>query len=307
MISSAALYAPGAFFFYPHKPLGQLFSGDPYDVGYRYFRRDHTVPRNLALHVVALLWTMGGNFGLLAAIDRAIPLGSMVGLSRPLSAFTAAVWSGMLLSSPAPAVVSVLSSLFIWASYMVAPAIGPRELELGSMALFAVVLVLAKVLAQHRSKTLMRELLADMLYMFKVFGLALAARLVAKQWAGALAHQTAMLNPLLLVLMTALSMLPKPTVPAVLGGALIARPLGELTSQDALLFYGAAFVAQSSQGVAHEVTRQKATLLSHEGSEEDRSVKLAFEWSHCVWFPNLLFHSIYESATSQNVPESSKD
>ena len=44
-----------------------------------------------------------------------------------------------------------------------------------------------------------------------------------------------------------LSILRKPTVPCVLGGVAVVRAVGELTNQDSLLFYGAAWVAQLSQ------------------------------------------------------------
>jgi len=44
-----------------------------------------------------------------------------------------------------------------------------------------------------------------------------------------------------------LSILLKTTVPCVLGGVAVVRAVGELTNQDSLLFYGAAWVAQLSQ------------------------------------------------------------
>jgi hypothetical protein len=53
--------------------------------------------------------------------------------------------------------------------------------------------------------------------------------------------------------------------------------------------------AQLAQGIAHDVSMQKATLLSHQDSMADRRVRLAFEWSHVVYFPNLLFQSCHES------------
>lgn len=294
-LSSALLYAPGAFFFYPHKPLMQAIFGDAYSVGYKYFRRDHSEPRNLCLHLIALVWTILANFGLLASLDSTMSLDTLTGIERPISLLTGALWSVMLLSSPAPLVVSLLSSLCIWAGFAAAPFLEPRQLEVGAMAAFFMVLVIAKLVFKHRAKTVVGELLADVKHMAKLFGLALVARLVAQRWAGALSHYTAVINPALVVLMLVLGSLPKPTVPAVMGGALVVRAFGELTAQDALLFFGAAFVAQISQGVSHDVTKQKATLLSHENSDEAREVKLAFEWSHVVYFPNLLLHSCHQS------------
>ena len=102
----------------------------------------------------------------------------------------------------------------------------------------------------------------------------------------------------LLLVMVALSALPKPTVPVVLGGILVARSLGEVLDEPTLLFFGAHFVAQASQGVAHDVSKQTATLLAHEASDEEtRMQKLGFEWAHCCYFPNLLLQSVQESLT----------
>ena len=67
------LYAPGAFFFYPWKPVMQALAGDRYDVGFAFFRRDHTDPTNLALHTVALAWQLLGNFGLLGLVAMLFP------------------------------------------------------------------------------------------------------------------------------------------------------------------------------------------------------------------------------------------
>lgn len=53
-----------------------------------------------------------------------------------------------------------------------------------------------------------------------------------------------------------------------------------------------------SQGISHDVSGQEATLLLHEQSEEHgRREKLAFEWSHVVYFPNLLLQSVLEQAS----------
>ena len=140
------------------------------------------------------------------------------------------------------------------------------------------------------------ESLKDLLHCAKMFGLALLMRLGAAPWAGQLVGSEAQANVAVLIVMAILGALPKPTKPCVVGGMLLARALGELTSQDALIFYGNAFVAQLSQGVAHDVSLQPATLLSHEEDEgHGRAIKLAFEWSHVAYFPNLLFHSVHDS------------
>ena len=68
-IISSLVYAPGAFFFFPWKPAVQAYIGDTYEVGYKFFRRDHSEPTNVCLHLVALAWQLLGNFGVLNTLD----------------------------------------------------------------------------------------------------------------------------------------------------------------------------------------------------------------------------------------------
>lgn len=302
-LSSSILYAPGVFFCYPWKPLLLLVEGDPYESGYRFFRRDHSDATNLALHFVALGWQLLGNFGVLAALDeaalRAYPALGVV--PRPISAVTGALWALQLLASPAPLVCSVLSTACIGAAYVGAQHVTARELELGAMGTFVGVLLLASLLLARKvnAKAPLLGTAKDVARALAWFGLATAVTQAAGTRAGAYAAEARQANAALALLMCVLGALPKPTVPAVLGGIFVVRAVGVLTSQEPLLFLGAAFAAQVSQGVAHDVSRQQATLLSHEkDASHGRATKLQFEWSHAVYFPNLLLHSAYDSITS---------
>ena len=115
-VSSLFLYGPGAFYFYPWKPIFQFLSGDSYQVGYKFFRRDHSNTTNLSLHCVALVWQLLGNFGFLLALDDTSlvqSLGSglgLDGLERPLSALTAILWIGTQLLNKAPWQAKIMSS-----------------------------------------------------------------------------------------------------------------------------------------------------------------------------------------------------
>ena len=305
LLSSILLYAPGAFFFYPWKPVMQALAGDRYDVGFAFFRRDHTDPTNLALHMVALAWQLLGNFGLLAAIDASLwpgrislPGGFLLP-ERPLSYVTAISWVATLIFSPAPLDCSLSSAAAIVIAFTAAPRLAPHELELGVVAAFVCTLVLFSIFAErkvHRGRRA-AGLLGDLMRAGARFGLVVGVRLIARQWRGAFAADAAAINCGLAVLMALLASLPKPTVPAVLGGGLVVRAAAELTAQDALLFYGCAFTAQASQGLAHDVSRQAATLLSHEEFDDGhcRATKLGFEWAHVVYFPNLLTQAIREA------------
>merc|ERR1712086_156771 len=300
LLSSVLLYAPGAFFFYPWKPLMQWAVGDTYAVGYKFFRRDHNDPTNICLHFVALGWQLLGNFGFLAAIDALLlqqfPSAAQVTV-RPFSQGTAFAWSLTLLMSPAPVICSVLSVLAISCAYTAAPFLCPRTLEMAAISTFMTTLVLASVLLKRKGNRT-TGFFNDIVHGLTRFGFALLVRLSVTPWYGVWAAEANHVNGVLALVMIMMGLLPKPVVPSVLAGAIFVRIAGELTAQDPLLYYGAAFVAQASQGVAHNVTRQQATLLSHEASNESREEKMAFEWSHVVYFPNLLLHSAYDSCTA---------
>jgi len=310
LVGSVLLYAPGAFFFYPWKPFAQAAFGDSYGVGYAFFRRDHSETTNVCLHLVALPWQLIGNFWLLNAVDRAVSpmLPAPLGVHRPLSTLTAALWVMTLMLSPAPLGCSILSSLLIVAVCLAAPMLTPSMLELGAPTVFIGVLTLSYLVRGQ-----LRKLVRGLGIVLAYYGLALilkeGAKFAATTWRGAWATENPCTTNLVLVFMMGLlGALPKPTIPCVVGGVAVVRALGELTRQDALTFYGAAFLAQLSQGVAHKVSGQEATLLSHEKDDShDRGVKLAFEWSHVTFFPNFLLHACHDELTCRAESASNKN
>ena len=107
-LSSVFLYGPGAFYFYPWKPVFQLLSGDGYQVGYKFFRHDHSDATNLCLHCVSLVWQLLGNFTFLGAFDKY--LASRIGFDRPVSFLTAVLWIATLGLTNAPWQTKLLSS-----------------------------------------------------------------------------------------------------------------------------------------------------------------------------------------------------
>ena len=260
-------------------------------------------PTNILLHFVALVWTLLGNFGLLTALDKhlnqAFPSTAALSL-RPLCQSTAICWAVTLLLSPAPTVCSALSVLAISGAYLAAPHITAAGLECGAICAFVLTLVVASALLERKTYRT-KGFLRDVAHTIGMLGLALGVRLAAGYyWHGALVkgEETNMLISATGLVMVILACLPKPVVPCVLAGIFLVRTVGEVTARQELLFFGAAFMAQFSQGISHDVTRQKATLLSHEASDEGREKKLAFEWSHVVYFPNLLIHSAYDTLTN---------
>lgn len=299
LLSGLILYAPGAFFFFPWKPPMQLLFGDTYEAAYHHFRRDHSDATNVVLHCIALVWQLLGNFGMLAAVDDlmfggAVEVGTLH--LRPCLTLTALSWCITLLLSPAPTVCSLVSVVSITTAFVVAPRVSPDELESGAITTFIAVLFVAPFVFKP-SVTVNggRGSGARYVKALAYFGLAIGARAVALPWAGQLVTWAPQMNAALCALMCALSLLPKPVIPCVLGGILVVRPFAELSGQRFLLYYSNAFFAQLAQGIAHDVSMQKATLLSHQDSMADRRVRLAFEWSHVVYFPNLLYQSCHES------------
>ena len=305
ILSAPFLYAPGAFFFYPHKLLFLYLVGDTYEIGYKHFRRDHSKrlkyvfflrfekknartnvtlsKHSLLLHIIALVWQLVGNFGVLNEIDN-----MMAGTNRTFSFVSALLWISILTFSPAPKIVSLCSVVSIVAAFYTAPYIKPRDLEISMMLVFSLVLFVATIMSP--SKTRMKDLIRGIGY----FIFAVSVRIAV---ASSNISTDMLRSPeiVLFCIMCAVSMLPKPVKPIVVTGLILIRVLGELTESYLCLYLGAAFCAQLAQGIAHDFTKQKATLMMNEDSGVTRSKRLAFDWSHCVYFPNLLFQSCYQS------------
>jgi len=208
-----------------------------------------------------------------------------------------------LMLSPAPVVCSLVSLTCIGLAYTTSPHVSADGLEMGAMSAFMAVLCATSLLYTPSATTNdgrsdghpLGRLARNALHATAYFGLAAGARAAASPWHGQLAAVASRANVALGLLMCMLTLLPKPVIPCVACGVLLARPLADLTGQPALLLYGSAFLAQLSQGIAHDVSKQKATLLSHQDSMADRRLRIAFESAHCVFFPNLLLHSCYDS------------
>ena len=248
----------------------------------------------------------------------------------PISYLTAVVWIICLMCSPAPIECSSLATALVGAAYLAGPLMTAHQLELGAAATFGAMLLLVKLLAPRLSAGGPELRLRGHKSLY--FGLfALGLRLAARPWRGAWAAEAPAVNMAILLLMLGASSLAKPTVPCVLVATLLGRVAAELTAQDSLLLYCGAFAAQETarslappdapdpgrvvrpptrvpptyprqilQGISHDVCRQKATLLQHQDdTRQGRAQTLGSEWSHTLYFPNLLLNSIYESLTGQ--------
>jgi|EP00945_MAST-04E_sp_MAST-4E-sp1_P003915 hypothetical protein len=321
--SSCALYTPGAFFFYPWKPVLLLFFGDGYDTAYRHFRRDHSDPLNLMLHFVCLFFQLVGNFALLGRVDALfsfqVPVWNGVQQIRWFTAATVFLWILTLVSAHSkgsPPISTILSTISMCAAYIATPHIPARTLEIGAMAAFLLVMVLCSLFVDRVSgrKTYRRSLKGvgmDVGGTIGTFALVISARL-GVTWLGYRGHFSAEADTIfyaVIGLMAAISASPKPLLPGVLCGIFVVRSAAELIESETLIYYSVAMVAMSMQGRAHDVTKQRATLVSLEGNKKyGRAKKLAFEWSHVCFFPALLWRSALQSyqESHENVSAPSK-
>ena len=107
-----------------------------------------------------------------------------------------------------------------------------------------------------------------------------------------------MIVALVVVLMVIPALLNNPVAPVVLVGALSLNAFSILCEGDhsILSLWAMAYVAMLLQNTAHDVSSQRATLrkLQVDASGDE---KTRFEWSHVTYFPDLLFHSCYQSVS----------
>lgn len=322
-VSQAILYAPGAFFFYPWKPLMNLFVGDSYETAYRHFRRDHSYAVNIVLHVICLWLQLFANFMLLHYVEthflppshtyiNDLPYVVRTGLRwlpsfcvpRLFSLTTALIWSTYLMTSArAPFVCNLAAVASIMTAFSHADDLSLETLETGCMIAFSGATVCGLF---YKPKALVIAIV----WLLWVFG---SAQLQASEWAGCLSSEVpnAIMGQMgdnvskaLALLIIILAATPG-TVPTVL--VVVAAPslrlLAILTNQPLLKLWGIAFSAMLMQGTAHALTGQQATLVNLNKSKQSKAniakqpSKIAFEWAHVTYFPSLAYHAAYQSLT----------
>jgi hypothetical protein len=323
-LSASLLYAPGAFFFFPYKPIVNALIGDTYLTGYKHFRRDHSDATNAALHVVALGLQLSGNFGLLYFADGALvrhfpAAASAFGFGphfRVLGGLTAAIWATTLLLSPAPILANLLASFCIFLAYLLSPQIVSAsstqnfDLELLAMGAFLAVQVAAGFLLPIKSDARKKgfgEIAKDLAISAALFSLLVGARracglYIGRVWADEASQQ--IVNIALPSLLALIALVPDPVKPVTIAGAFGCRIATELTGQKWLLFYSCAFVGMVLQGRSHDITKQQATLLTIEETVSDKQKKIRFEWAHVTYFPAMLFHSMMQTGNEREEEDS---
>ena len=82
-------------------------------------------------------------------------------------------------------------------------------------------------------------------------------------------------------------------------GAVVGHLLAALLADQTLFLFCCAFTATLFQGLSHSTSGEEGTLvvLQH-GSDEQN--KLAYEWSHVVFFPNILLAACWQAMNQRN-------
>jgi hypothetical protein len=114
ILSRMAIWGPGTFFCFPHKPLMCWMYQASYDRAYIHFRAGHKHRINLLAHLFALLLQLLTNFALLEVLGKRW-IGGSVG--SWLSAATAVLWIGTLCLATAPCGVQIMSAGSIAAAF----------------------------------------------------------------------------------------------------------------------------------------------------------------------------------------------
>jgi hypothetical protein len=84
-----------------------------------------------------------------------------------------------------------------------------------------------------------------------------------------------------------------PVVLIIIYGTLIGHPLSGLLNNSTLFLFCCAFVATSFQGLAHAISGEEGTLVVVQ-NEKNEVDKVSYEWSHVVFFPNILIHACFQ-------------
>ena len=309
-----ALLAPGPFFFYPWKAVINALVGDSYVVAYKHFQAGHRHRVNLLLHFVCLWIQASSNFCLLNTLDKALwgDAPGPFGLSRPLSALSAATWVIYLAtaSTGCPAICSLLSALTLGAVYIGVPFIPRPMFDTAAVLGMVAMLIASNVTLPASRRVPLRDaakvviglpLLFFMLFpraesFFGSFGGSYEQhKWIAFGTVAYLAVLASLKNPLKPLVISATFVCrfaAYATAPssASTGVAVGTSASSQLVS-DGLFYLGYAFIASLFQGLTHQVTREEATLLALE-RQHDEMVKVRYEFAHVTFFPNLLFHAM---------------
>mmetsp|Transcript_15310 Transcript_15310/g.20121 ORF Transcript_15310/g.20121 Transcript_15310/m.20121 type:complete len:303 (+) Transcript_15310:154-1062(+) len=274
------------FFSYPFKPIWNRFEGATYEVAYKHFRRDHMGDMNLFLHVLCYVMQLSSNFTVLKYLDESFvsalqSKGLPVPIKSPIALSTTLAWSYELLRTPAPGLAKLLSVSTILLAYKTRGYLKEKYESLLRWQIFFDTLVIHQLLLKKPmsdTKSLLQVFIPRVLLYFLVkrnknaLSSSKGKRRVTKNFL--LLHMLISFKP------------PAFAAPYLFG--LYGWILAELTGQEWLYYWSLGYVASLSQGLAHELASEPATL--------PQLTTVPDELAHTAYFPNLMFQ-----ATLQNL------
>ena len=303
VLSKSLLYACGPFFCYPWKPIINEMSGVPYDVAYKHFWAQHKDPLNLVWHFVCLFFQLFANFAFLAAIEG--PALDFLGVSalsplrimgRPISALSAILWSAILIvprvtskgTQDCPFVAKVASVIAIATAYKHAPFVSGVDIEIYGMIAFFIAWIIS--LFTRKSKVPPKK--ESMLILIIVVAKIIIYHMImaSSSWRGSLSVYSNKIIPVFLLGLVLCSSRHDPVILTVAYGSIVGHILSALLDNSTLFLFCCAFTATVFQGLSHAVSGEDGTLVVLQEAKDEAS-KLAYEWSHVVFFPNILLHA----------------
>lgn len=312
-IFSVVLFGTAPFFFFPPKAGINSRYGSSFEVAYYHFRQNHVNAVNLALHAVCLFVQLFGNFGLLNEMDnrnaektaplrQLIPDGIVKDNLRIASAVTALLWIVVQFRSSAPKYVSLLSALCIALAYFVAPLLTVEYMDALSFGGFLIMLLLSNLASGGKIVTT-----ADTAKVF--FGMPLLR--LGWSWLEANyfelrkdEYQT--IQWVCIGWVVALPLLLRnPVKPLVVSSTFLLRLAYVLTGNKMLFFLSYGFFGSLLQGITHLVSKEEATLIALERKGDN--AKIAFEYGHVVYFPNLAINALLDTFFGVAPPKKPED
>jgi hypothetical protein len=277
------LYSFGPFFGYPWKPILNAFGGSSYTVGYKHFWAQHQDLFNLLWHAVCMIFQLSGNFLLLQALDNYFFNGS-----RYLAKATAVIWSLYLGSCKySPPIARLLSALSIAIAFAVVPYLSISEVEKFVVVSFAFIWII-QLMTQGLSINVESLSVVGLLLFKYIIGLQLTPMI------GIYSSYTKEIVVCYCISISLLSLRLDAVKVVIVLASLSGQILSILTSNPILYLHSSAFTAMLFQGLAHALSKETATLVKLMDETSQRS-KVEYEWAHVTYFPNLMYHALYDT------------
>lgn len=276
-------YGFAPFFAYPFKPLLNVAFGGGYPLSYKHFRAQHMDGNNLFYHVMCLVWQLSSNYALLGSLDETINERNW-GMKNILTFLTSVIWALHLsTSSPTPLIVKAASLMSIFVAHKWA---GPLFAANWRSFVFLQGFVEAAAI-QLVSKG--KNVGFNKMYVAYILFRTILWKYLSEN-EGMYENYSQKILGILVLLITALAATKNPISKTVSMG-LYGWAFALLAANKTLYFYSCGMMATLCQGVAHAVSGEAGTLVVLEASQMDTA---AYELSHTVFFPNLVFQACFE-------------